>query len=407
VIGGADDEERDLGHPLANKQFRILWSATALSFLGNGLRLAAVTWWLASSGKSGTQVGFVMLCVGAFTVLALPFAGSTADRADRRVILIAASLLRGAIVCVIGIEVLRGTAGIAAITAGLCCVAAGDAFFETAGDSLVPNIVGKTRIAEAVGLYQLVENLAPAVGPILSGLLYGRLGLGGLLLVNGVALLACAGLIARTDRGLAVRAVSIHEQASGFRALFADRTLARIICMWFALNAFGWPLLIVLPMLIGRVFGGGAPAAGLAQSLVFAGAVAGAIAVNIKPRIVSGVAGFTAALTLAGGLIALTPLYTRLEEIFLVAPVLGAGFGIASIYLVSKLQTHVSDAARGRSLALAGVATGLATPIGYGLSGIAIDAVGIVPLESFCGLAIVTLGWIAYGLLREAGGKRT
>ena len=60
--------------------FRRLWLAQFLAFIGEGIFQIALVWWLIQKTGSGTLVGLIMSVSFLPAVLVGPFAGTFADR---------------------------------------------------------------------------------------------------------------------------------------------------------------------------------------------------------------------------------------------------------------------------------------------------------------------------------------
>ena len=77
----------------SHPRFARLWLAQVVSVIGDGMHRIALLWWARTHGGTALLVA-VAACTIAPVVLASPFAGSLADRVDRRHLLVGADLWR-------------------------------------------------------------------------------------------------------------------------------------------------------------------------------------------------------------------------------------------------------------------------------------------------------------------------
>ena len=157
---------------LAYREYRCLWLSTALANSGRWVLALGVGWLLYSLTQSSSWVGASLFTIQAPALLVAPLAGMGADRYDRR-LLLAASLTLS----------VMATATLALLTALhlatpplvlACTLACGVAFSVqgTVGSALVPGMVPRAQLPNAVALLGTVRQGAEFLGPALgSGLL--------------------------------------------------------------------------------------------------------------------------------------------------------------------------------------------------------------------------------------------
>jgi MFS family permease len=81
---------------LGHRNFRLLWSGMTLSALGDSMSLVALLWLVYQTTGSVQQLGWFVAAYTAPVALGGLVAGSVLDRLDRRAVLLADNLLRGA-----------------------------------------------------------------------------------------------------------------------------------------------------------------------------------------------------------------------------------------------------------------------------------------------------------------------
>lgn len=221
-------------HPLRTPLFRNLWLATLASGIGTTMHDTAAAWTLASSGASPQIVALyqTMASLPLF-LFALP-AGAIADLSDRRRLILGTQI--------IGALVAAGVAGAAAfdhVSATLLLGAAFAlgilfAFSNPAWQSLVPEIVSRAQMPQAVTLGSVGVNVARSIGPVAGGLLLSLAGPAWVFGANAVSYLLLAGVLITWRRqapvrpvhgehfmGAMIAAVRYTRHEPGFRAVLA------------------------------------------------------------------------------------------------------------------------------------------------------------------------------------------
>ncbi len=161
----------------ANRDFLRLWSAQAISAFGSRItRVALPIIAVATLGESESIVGLlaaVSLAPGA--ILAL-FSGGLVDRGRKRRILVAADLVRAAIVISLTIAWAGGVLTIAHVFAVGAIVGAASALFQIADIAYLPALLAKRELAEGNAKLETTEAIAEVTGPASAGALIAALG---------------------------------------------------------------------------------------------------------------------------------------------------------------------------------------------------------------------------------------
>src|SRR5215471_848956 len=181
-----EGEKRDAYAALRLGDFRLFLSGHLLSTLCIQMQTTAVGWQLYEKTNSELALGMVGLVqVVPILGLALP-AGQTADRFDRRKILMIATTL--AVIASLGLAAV-GTwagAGVTLIYACLFLNGIARAFQGPARSSLMPQLVPERIFSNAVSWYVSGFELSSMTGPALAGLLIYLLGVTPIYAVAGL-----------------------------------------------------------------------------------------------------------------------------------------------------------------------------------------------------------------------------
>ncbi len=156
----------------ASRDFRRYQLARVAAVLGAEAQAVAVAWQVYSITHRAIDLGFTGLALFLPGLLFLLPAGHTADRYDRRhVILICYSLQ---VICTASLVILarQNTHNIMQIYAVLFLVGTGRAFSGPASSALIPHLVPEEHFVNAVTWGGAIFQLANITGPALGGLLF-------------------------------------------------------------------------------------------------------------------------------------------------------------------------------------------------------------------------------------------
>jgi len=154
--------------------FRQVWTAAAISNLGDGLVLAALPLLAESLTKTAVLVsGIVTMRYAAWLVLGL-FGGVVADRADRRWVMIVVDVGRAVIVAGLGIVIVVGTAPIALLWLIAFLLGCGEVFFDSASQAMLPSVIGDDDLLERANsrLYVAQSVTTDLIGPPIGAFLF-------------------------------------------------------------------------------------------------------------------------------------------------------------------------------------------------------------------------------------------
>jgi MFS family permease len=152
-----------------------LWTAAAVSNLGDGLFLTALPLLAASLTRDPLQVGIVGAAGWLPWLLVGPVSGALVDRWDRRQMMWTVDAARFAIVGALGVTVLGGWATIPLLTALAFLLGVGQTLFDSATHSVIPTLIGRDaqRLERANGqLFGVQQVSQQLIGPPLGGLLF-------------------------------------------------------------------------------------------------------------------------------------------------------------------------------------------------------------------------------------------
>lgn len=154
------------------RSFRSLLVASIATNLGDGIALAAGPLLVASQTRDPFLVSLAALAESLPGLLFGVFAGTVADRLDRRRIIVAVNLARAAVLALLAASVATGVVSIAAVIIALFVLATAETFADISTSSLLPRLVRREDLgvanARATGAVLLTNQLAgPPIGAAL------------------------------------------------------------------------------------------------------------------------------------------------------------------------------------------------------------------------------------------------
>jgi DHA3 family tetracycline resistance protein-like MFS transporter len=281
--------------PFASRDFRLLWSASTISLLGDGIWFVAIGWQTLTLSNSATALAVVWLAFTLPHIAMLLFGGVISDRLPRRRVLLAANIVSGVFVGAMAVLSLTGTLSIWKLVILVACYGASEAVFGPAYGAIVPELVDREILQQANSLNQLNRPIAlRLVGPVLGGILVGAFGAGTAFALDAATFAVSAAILARMRvprtvfEGMetSVRAV-LREVGEGLAAV------RRVPWLWAGMGADAigtlatWGCVQALvPILVRDDLGGSAETLGFVYAAGGVGAVVAALMTGSrgKPR---------------------------------------------------------------------------------------------------------------------------
>jgi predicted MFS family arabinose efflux permease len=219
---------------LSNPAFRRLWSAGVLSTSGSEVSRLAIVLYLVHEHRGGEAVALWIALRALPGIVAAPYIGVLIDAVSHRTLLIAADLVRAAMLFILAAQPHVLLVFVAAAVESV----AGSVFGPTR-QSMLPRLVDADRLDRANGVDQASNTVVLIVCPVIGAQLFLAWGLAPALLIDALSFLASAMLVARvslpavTEPPASVRAARVELPAS-WRAVSADARLSALVVFQFA-----------------------------------------------------------------------------------------------------------------------------------------------------------------------------
>ena len=378
--------------PLRHHRFRRLWTGQAVSAVGDQLSVVAVAALVIGAGHGVGGLGLVLAARTIGLVVVIPAGGIIGDRARRTRVMVGADVVRVGVTVALAL-VYDGAP--VAVYAGLALIlGAGEAVFEPAYRALLPSLLPNDELEPGNALTALTAQAAFVLGPALGGLLIATGGTRVALWADAATFavsLATLLRIREPERAVPIERPSIRaDLVEGFRAVMERPWIGLGVAMSHA-----------APRLRDRPVAG-APAgdrhrrAGRHGGLRLAVGIHGAGRDGRRARrrpLAAAAAGLVGMLALLpAGLALLTLMGPAPLAVVAAATVVGgAGEAIFDVYWTSGVQRDVPDRLLARVFSLDYFGSLALMPLGYALTGPAVEAVGRDAVILFgVGVVVVT-----------------
>jgi MFS family permease len=273
---------------LTYRDFRVLWCGAFLSTIGTWMQKVAQNWLvLTITGSSAFFLGLDSF-LGELPILLFTVVGGVfADRHDRGQLLLASQYIQMSAAFTLAALVYWDVVHIWHVLALSVVTGLAQAFGGPAYQSLLPSLVSKDHVPNAIAFNSIQFNLARVIGPLFAGAALAAFGMVACFGLNGLSFLAVIAAIlslhVRHIPPVATRRMR-EEFQSGFAYVRSHPALMGLAVLGFAGTFLGNPLLTFLPLFAQNVLRGDVTQYTHLMSSAGAGAVAGALVVAWRGR---------------------------------------------------------------------------------------------------------------------------
>jgi MFS family permease len=169
------------------RDFRLMWIGACTSTVGTWMQILAQSWLVYKLSNSSVYLGLDAF-FGQIPIFFLSlFGGVFADRRSRRGILLMSQFVQMGCAFILTALVATGVVRVWHIWCLSFTVGVAQAFGGPAYSALIPTLVSKDDISNAVALNSIQFNLARVLGPMLGGLALNGLGAAWCFALNGIS----------------------------------------------------------------------------------------------------------------------------------------------------------------------------------------------------------------------------
>jgi predicted MFS family arabinose efflux permease len=371
-----------------------MWLGACTSTIGTWMQILAQSWLVYQLSNSSVYLGldafFAQIPIFLFSM----FGGVFADRKSRRFLLLMSQVIQMS--CAFLLAALDATHVVRvwhiwclSFTVGLAQSFGGPAY-----SALIPTLVDKSDLQNAIALNSIQFNLARVVGPALGGIALAKLGASWCFGLNGVSYIAVIATL------LMIRPHFVPEKTTesvlqsmrqGIRFVRHREGMIGLMVLAFFATLLSFPLITFLPVMARDVFHGGSNTFTLFLCLSGVGSITGALVVaGARAQVGQGRRSLLF-MILLGLLMTVFGISRNLAVSTLM--VFGAGAALMIVFALnsSLVQLYVQDAMRGRVMSVYNVAFRGGMPLGSVISGLLIKQTSVPVIMAGNGLLLVAL----------------
>jgi MFS family permease len=244
-----------------HRDFRLLWAGAFTSTTGTWMQNVAQSWLVLELTGSAFYLGLIGFLADLPILLFSLIGGAVADRADRRKLLLGSQYTQMTTAFILTLLVLGGRVHIWHFLVLVFINGTAQSFGGPAYQALLPGLVRREAVSNAVALNSIQFNLARVIGPLLAGVTLAAWGAAACFALNGVSFIAVIISL------YIIRASFIPQKTEetvlegirgGFSFVRGRGPLWQLSILGFVSAFCGIPLVTLLPVFARDVFATGA-----------------------------------------------------------------------------------------------------------------------------------------------------
>jgi MFS family permease len=402
---------------LRHHDYRLIWMGQFVSIIGSQMQMLAINWHiyqlLEGQSLSITIFGYTMALnpealglggIGLARIVPIFFfalvGGVLADVRDRRKLLIWTNAIAGLIAACLALASLSGRDSVWLIYALTAAGSAVTAFSGPAYQSLLPNLVPREDLTNAISLGSLSRQVATIVGPALAGVVLsvGSVGwayafntLSFAVIIGALFLLHYRGKPAASDTGLNWAAI-----VEGWRFVRHTRIIWSTMMLDFFATFFS-SANTMLPLVAGQILNVGVQGYGVLSTAQAVGSLVAGGVLSLRRDIYRQGAVLLGSVAIYGLSTALFGFSTAFVLSYLLFALIGASDTVSTVIRQTIRQTMTPDRLRGRMTGINQIFFMGGPQLGELEAGLAAAFFGPVFAIVSGGVATIMLtGWIAW-----------
>jgi len=354
------------------RDFRLMWFGACMSSIGTWMQIVAQGWLIYRLSHSAFLLALDQFLGGIPIFLFSLIGGVVADRAERRKILLVSQYVQMSSAILLTILVATGTVHVWQILCLSFVSGLAQAFGGPAYQALIPTLVDKEDIPNAIALNSIQFNLAVTVGPALAGQALAKLGEKWCFGLNALSFLApviSLSIISATFLPPATTDSMFGSLKEGIKFVRKQNSMVALIVLAFCMTALSMPLRTYIPVFVKDIFHRGPETYGSLLSMMGIGSICGSLAVASRGNILKkGRVALTMLICLGLGIAGFS-VSRSLPLSYAMLVLVGASMMAAFATVTSLVQLTTTNEMRGRVMSVYNCAFRGGMPMGNLMSG--------------------------------------
>jgi len=264
------------------RDFRLMWIGACTSSIGTWMQIVAQGWLIYRLSHSSFLLGLDQFLAGLPIFLFTLIGGVVADRTERRKILLMSQYIQMASAAALTMLVALGVVHVWQILCLSFVSGLAQAFGGPAYQALIPTLVEREDMPNAIALNSIQFNLAVTLGPALAGITLAQLGEKWCFGLNALSFLApVISLSMISARFLPEKSAESMfaslKQGIGF--IWRQGSMVGLIILAFLMTFLSMPMRTYIPVFVKDIFHRGPETYGNLLSLMGVGSICGSLGV--------------------------------------------------------------------------------------------------------------------------------
>jgi predicted MFS family arabinose efflux permease len=259
-----------------------MWFGACTSSIGTWMQIVAQGWLIYRLSHSAFLLALDQFLAGIPIFLLSLIGGVVADRTERRKILLISQYIQMACAGVLTILVATEVVRVWQILSLSFVAGVAQSFGGPAYQALIPTLVDREDMPNAIALNSIQFNLAVTVGPALAGITLARLGEKWCFGLNALSFLApVVSLLIISARFVpeTTKESMFNSLKQGIHFLRQQGSMEALIVLAFCMTALSMPMRTYIPVFVKDIFQRGPETYGNLLSLMGVGSICGSLAV--------------------------------------------------------------------------------------------------------------------------------
>lgn len=178
-----------MSNQLYSKNFMILVIGQIISLFGSSIQRFALSLYLLDLTGSASLFATILAISMLPIVLVSPIAGILADRGDKKKWMVLLDTISGIILMIYALFIFQGRDYVVIVAIMMVLLSVISTLYQPIVNTCIPILVADDQLVRGNAIIQQVASLSNFLGPLIAGVLYGVLGIKGVIILNIISFL--------------------------------------------------------------------------------------------------------------------------------------------------------------------------------------------------------------------------